>query len=323
MADITHSHEYDSLMHKDLSEAVFDYFSYCLHEKRYSALSVTAYQNDLKDFFAFLLNYEGEVASFDSLSQLKIRSFRAFMAELRSRGLASTSMARKLSAVRSLFKWLAKQDLVQNSALSLLSSPKIMRPPPHPLQESETKELLAQIGEGDNYAEANQLPWVEARDTAILTLLYATGLRLSEAMNLTPAEWPKEGDSLRIKGKGAKVRIVPLLPIAHQAVSEYQRLCPWNLAAQEPLFRGLRGGRLNDRQVRGLMINLRRSLGLAETASPHALRHSFATHLLAAGGDLRTIQELLGHSSLSTTQRYTEVEVSQMLKEYHKAHPKL
>jgi integrase/recombinase XerC len=284
-------------------------------EKRASPATLAAYHGDISRFFLFLTDHLGGAPDLKALAGLEIRDFRAFLTLRRNEGLTSRSLARTLSSIRSFFRFLDRAGLVSNAALGALRTPKIPHGIPKPVS---AKAALALINEAE---EAPLTPWVGARDAAILTLLYGCGLRISEALSLDRKDAPLP-DVLRITGKGRKERVVPVLPVTRAAVEQYLALCPIGLTPGDPLFVGIRGGRLDQRQVRAVLIDLRRKLGLPETASPHALRHSFATHLLAGGGDLRSIQELLGHASLSTTQMYTEVDSARLLDIYDKAHPR-
>ncbi|SEH98655.1 tyrosine recombinase XerC [Paracoccus alkenifer] len=277
--------------------------------------TITAYQADLLAFLGFLGLYHGTPALPRTLAALTQTDLRGFAADERRRGLSARSLARRLSAVRSFLRWLSDREGFDASRALSTRSPRYLRSLPRPIAPEQARAVLDLAG------AQHPTPWVAARDAAVLTLLYGLGLRIGEALALEGADWPP-GESLLIRGKGGRERVVPVLPVARQAVSEYLRLCPWPLAADGPLFRGVRGGRLNPGAVAGAMAQLRQSLGLPETATPHALRHSFATHLLAAGGDLRTIQQLLGHASLSTTQVYTGVDDAHLLAVHRAAHPR-
>jgi integrase/recombinase XerC len=241
--------------------------------------------------------------------------FRAFMASRRNKAVESRTLARQLSAIRTLYRWLDLNGILRNPAVASLRSPKL----PHAIPKPLPAPAAGKVMQGSEHAE----PWVTARDTAVLTLLYGCGLRISEALNLNRSEAPvpPNDDVLRITGKGGKVRLVPVLPVATKAIETYIALAP-ALEPHGPLFIGQRGGRLNARNIQLLMQRLRSALGLPDTATPHALRHSFATHLLGGGADLRAIQELLGHASLSTTQVYTGVDREHLLAQYDKAHPR-
>jgi integrase/recombinase XerC len=286
-------------------------------EKRASAYTLAAYGRDFAAFLDFLRDHLGGLPSIASLAGLQPRDFRAFLAARANADLAKTSQARALSVLRGFFRFLDRRGYAKNDALSVLRGPRLPRAVPKPLSIEDAAAALdaADLGQGE--------AWIAARDGAVLTLLYGCGLRLGEALDLTRREAPLPGlAALTITGKGNKQRLVPLLPVVGEAVAAYLALCPYRLAPDGPLFVGQRGGQLNPRMVQRLMEQLRVSLGLPETATPHALRHSFATHLLGGGGDLRAIQELLGHASLSTTQRYTEIDAAGLMAVYAKAHPR-
>ena len=277
--------------------------------------TISAYRSDLLAFLAFLGGHHGQPATPKSLAHLRQTDMRAFAAAERARGLGARSLARRQSAVRSFLRWISDREGFDLSAALSTRSPKYTRSLPRPLTPDQARDTL------DMVAVQHDTPWVAARDLAVMTLLWGCGLRISEALNLNGADWPFR-DSLIITGKGGRQRHVPVLPVARQAVAGYLRQCPWPMAADQPLFRGVRGGRLLPGVIEGAMQKARASLGLPPSATPHALRHSFATHLLAAGGDLRTIQELLGHASLSTTQVYTGVDDAHLMAVYRAAHPR-
>ena len=259
----------------------------------------------------------GHVPSLQDLQDFTLQDFRAFMA-MRRRGpdgIGVNSLARNLSALRGFFRYLERNFDIKNEAISLLKGPKTKKPLPKPLSAKASLDLVAA-------AEAQtKQPWVAARDTAIILLMYGAGLRISETLSLKASDLPL-GESLMITGKGNKTRVVPLLPVIAEAVAVYARLYPLPLMPERPLFRGVKHGPLGARSVQKTIQNLRAQLGLPETLTPHALRHSFATHLLAGGGDLRTIQELLGHASLSSTQIYTDIDASGLMKTHKAAHPR-
>ena len=296
----------------DARREIRNWYAHLMGERRVSTATLINYHRDLTRFFEFLVGHLGAPADLKALAGLELRDFRAFVSHRRADGLTSRSVARMLSSLRSFFGFLDRTGIVANATLKALRSPKLPHGIPKPLTVTGTATLL------DGARAAEIAPWKAARDVAVLTLLYGCGLRISEALGLARKDAPLK-EVLRITGKGGKERLVPVLPAARQAVETYLALCPHALAPEDPLFVGTRGGRLDQRQVRQTMIDLRRGLGLPETASPHALRHSFATHLLAGGGDLRAIQELLGHASLSTTQVYTEVDPARLLEIYDKA----
>lgn len=277
--------------------------------------TVDAYGRDLADFFGFQARHGGETLSPAMLRDLTLGDMRAWMAEQRGRGVGSRSLARRLSAVRSFYRWWSERDGFDATQILSIRSPRHGRRLPRPLSVDGAKAVIAAVGEHD------ARDWVAARDVAIMMLLYGCGLRRSEALGLDAALLPL-AETLRIRGKGGKEREVPVLPATRTAVARYAALCPHPLEPGTPLFRGIRGGPLNPRLVAGVMEHVRMQLGLPATATPHALRHSFATHLLDAGGDLRAIQELLGHASLSTTQAYTQVDAARLLAVYTAAHPK-
>lgn len=277
--------------------------------------TLAAYQTDVLGFVSFMTGYRGESQGLAPLMDISIRDMRAWMAHERDRGVASRSLARSLSAVKTFYRWLAKKEGVEPTAVLLARAPKFQKKLPRPLAEDAAAEMI------DTLQDQAREDWVAARDGAVATLLYGCGLRISEALGLTGRDAPLP-DVLRILGKGGKERIVPVLPAARAAVANYIRLCPYPMEDDLPLFRGVRGGKLNPRAIQKAMEQARMQLGLPATATPHAMRHSFATHLLNAGGDLRAIQELLGHASLSTTQAYTAVDSAQLLKVYDAAHPK-
>ncbi len=277
--------------------------------------TVTAYQADLLAFLAFLGGHHAAPATPKSLADLRQTDMRAFAAAERGRGLGARSLARRQSAVRSFLRWMSDREGYDLSAALSTRSPKYTRSLPRPLSPDQAQDTL------DLVAVAHDTPWVGLRDAAVMTLLWGCGLRISEALALNGADWPFR-DSPDLTGKGGKERHVPVLPVARDAVADYLRICPWQMAPDLPLFRGVRGGRLSMSVVEAAMRNARAALGLPPTATPHALRHSFATHLLAAGGDLRSIQELLGHASLSTTQVYTGVDDAHLMAVYRAAHPR-
>jgi len=277
--------------------------------------TIRAYQSDLLAFLSFIGGYRGEPALPATLGSLTQSDMRAFAAAERARGFSARSLARRLSATRSFIRWMSDRHGFDASRALASRGPKFTRSLPRPLSQDQARDLL------DSAAESHPEAWIAARDTAVLTMLYGCGLRISEALQLNGSDWPLR-EVLTIRGKGQKERQVPVLPVARAAVAEYLGLCPYPMAANEPLFRGARGGRLNPAVLGGAMRQMRQSLGLPPTATPHALRHSFATHLLAAGGDLRTIQELLGHASLSTTQVYTGVDDARLIAVYRAAHPR-
>lgn len=280
-----------------------------------AANTIKAYSADVAGFLGFLAAYRGEIEGLSTLAALPQTDLRAWMAAERARGVSARTLARALSAVKGFTGWLAEREGFDASTILSARGPRFRRKLPRPLSEDAAFAMIDRVG--DQAAEA----WVAARDMAVLTLLYGCGLRISEALGLTGAAHPVP-DVLRIIGKGGRERLVPVLPAARDAVAKYVSLCPHDLTRGAPLFRGVRGGPLNPRLIALVMEKARLQLGLPATATPHAMRHSFATHLLSAGGDLRAIQELLGHSSLSTTQAYTAVDAARLMEVYDKAHPR-
>lgn len=308
-----------SLGWPDATAALFARWQrYLTSEKRSSQHTVSAYGRDVAGFLNFMAEHLGGAPTPKTLSNISITDFRAFMAARRRDGLTSRSLNRVLSAVRGFFKYLDRIEGIEgisNSAISVLRSPRQARPVPRPVSAAGAVELLTLVG------EIEESDWVAARDVAVVTMLYGCGLRISEALGLNVGDLDKS-DSLIIRGKRGRERMVPVLAVVREAVSVYEALSPYAGVMGDPLFRGKRGGRLNPRAIQKAVETARRALGLPESATPHALRHSFATHLLQAGGDLRTIQELLGHASLSTTQHYTEVDEASLMATYKKAHPR-
>jgi integrase/recombinase XerC len=298
-----------------LRAAVAAWRAWMAEERRASPHTLDGYGRDLAAFLVFLTDHLGGEPSLSDLGQLGPADFRSFLARRSGDGLGRGSMARAMSSLRSFFRYLDRNDLVHNPALQAVRGPRPPRAVPKPLAPDEAMDTIASA------AELQDEPWMAARDTALFTLLYGCGLRLGEALALDRGQAPR-GEVMVITGKGRKQRLVPILPVVTEAVADYLAQCPYAGDAAAPLFVGARGKRLNPGVVQRQMRRLRGLLGLSETATPHALRHSFATHLLSGGGDLRTIQELLGHASLSTTQRYTEVDAGRLASVYGQAHPR-
>ena len=299
----------------DVAAAYGDWRRWLAAERRASPHTLDGYGRDLATFLAFVTDHAGAPPSLADLARLGAADFRAWLAQRIARGLGPTSNARALSVVRGFFRWLDRRGLAANAAIATLRGPKLPRAVPKALTAFDANVALEEIG-----SLADE-PWIAARDTAVVALLYGCGLRIGEALGLDRGVLPL-GETLVVLGKGRKQRVVPVLPAVREAVGEYVRLCPFRGTARDPLFRGARGKRLQPAIVQRRLIQLRAALGLPEHATPHALRHSFATHLLAGGGDLRAIQELLGHASLSTTQRYTAVDAERLMTVYDKAHPR-
>ncbi len=285
-------------------------------ERRLSGKTLEAYRRDLRQFLGFLTNHLGGAPGLSDIDTLRPADMRAFLARRRQNGTGPRSLARNLAGIRSFLRFLEKRGLANAAGINVMRAPKQPKSLPRPLSDHQAV-ALTKTGE-----QTALEPWVAARNAAVLALLYGCGLRISEALGLCSADFSGKPKTLRITGKGGKTRLVPLLPAALAAVREYIKLCPWHPDRDQPLFRGVKGGPLQPAIIQREMQTLRSALGLPETATPHALRHSFATHLLAAGGDLRSIQELLGHASLSTTQVYTGVDTTRLLDAYQKAHPR-
>ncbi|MGV6839332.1 MAG: tyrosine recombinase XerC [Planktomarina sp.] len=277
--------------------------------------TIRAYSKDVSAFIAFMTSHKGVPQGLAALGAITIRDMRSWMASERTRGVGPRSLARALSAVKSFFRWLAPQEGIEPTAILQARSPKFDKKLPRPMNEDAAFAMI------DVAKDQTREDWVGVRDAAVLILLYGLGLRISEALSLKGADLPLP-EVLKIKGKGGKDRIVPVLPQARAAVDRYIALCPYEMEPDRPLFRGVRGGALNPRQIQKAMQSARMQLGLPSSATPHAMRHSFATHLLQAGGDLRTIQELLGHGSLSTTQMYTGIDTARLMQVFEAAHPK-
>ena len=303
----------------DLARAAAEWRDWLAHERRAAANTIAAYEYEIAGFLQFISAHLGGRVGLDDLAKLRPADFRAWMADRAGHNLHASSIARALSPVRGFFRYLDGAGLVMNAAVGAVRAPKRPQALPKPLDRDDALRLL------NAASSANETPWMARRDVAVLTLLYGCGLRIDEALRLDMRDAPT-GDTMRVTGKGNKERLVPVLPAVREAIDDYLEayieVYPDTQAPGDPLFRGARGGRLSARMVQGLTAKLRRRLDLPATATPHALRHSFATHLLAGGGDLRTIQELLGHASLSTTQRYTAIDAERMLAVYENAHPR-
>jgi integrase/recombinase XerC len=282
--------------------------------RRLAPLTLEAYLRDLGQFITFLSAHTGGEVHLATLKDLRAADIRAFLASRRNEGVNSRSLARALSALKSFFTFLERQGVVSTEALNTIRTPKQPKSLPKALTVLEAKATIKTTD------ELEEKPWVAARDMAVISLCYGAGLRISEALALTRADL--EASTLRVTGKGGRTRLVPLIAPVRQAIDTYLDLTPFRPAADEPIFRGEKGGVLSPRIIQLRMQQLRGALGLPPSATPHALRHSFATHLLGRGGDLRMIQELLGHASLSTTQLYTAVDTDRLLESYRAAHPR-
>lgn len=297
---------------REIKQLIAQWQSWLLNERRYSPHTLDAYSRDLSGFFDFAAEHLGKVPETADLAKLEVRDFRAYLSQRAARHIDKSSLARELSTLKNFFKWLARYDILRNPALSVIRTPRRAKVLPKALEVNDTFNV---IDEAQNLASNS---WQGLRDTAIFTLLYGCGLRISEALSLNVGDIGNN-DFLHIKGKGNKERIVPLLPVVVENINKYLAECPYQPKQGEPLFLGARGDRLVPRIIQRQMQKIRAYLGLPDNLTPHALRHSFATHLLAEGTDLRSIQELLGHASLTTTQRYTDVQIETLKKEYDKA----
>lgn len=304
-----------SLISPAAADALQAWLAYQKAIKGAAENTLTAYRGDIVDFLAFITAHKAQPQGLGALAQIDIKDMRAWMAQTRNSGVAARSLARKLSAVKAFYRWLAEREGFEPTAVLSTRAPKFQKKLPRPLAENAARNLV------DAIEMQSEKPWVAARDVAVVTLLWGCGLRISEALALKGSDAPLP-TSLRIFGKGGKERLVPVLPAARNAVDSYLAECPYPCEADAPLFRAIRGGALAPGAIQKVMARARMQLGLPATATPHAMRHSFATHLLNAGGDLRAIQELLGHASLSTTQAYTAVDTTRLMEVYDRAHPK-
>ena len=295
-----------------LLAVITDWQNWLLRERLYSEHTLDAYSRDLSGFLSKIKN---TALTLDDLKNLDIHDFRKFLSIQSARNINKSSMCRELSSVKNFFKWLERKKILKNPAISIISSPKKAKVLPKALDVEDSFNILKEISNLETDA------WQGLRDKAILMLLYGCGLRISEALSINVGDISAQSEFLRVKGKGHKERIIPFLPIIWRYIGAYLAECPYKNNVGEPLFLGARGERISPRIIQRQLQKLRLILGLPDTVTPHALRHSFATQLLAEGTDLRSIQELLGHASLSTTQRYTDVQIETMQREYHKAHP--
>lgn len=306
------------LVAPDISAEITRWLSHLGAERRMSAKTLDAYRRDVFQFMSFLTEHLGRAPTLKQLAKLTPADIRAFMAARRSDGAGNRSLMRTLAGCRSFTRFLERNGKGKVAALAAVRTPKLPKTLPKPLAVSAAKKISdTELRDGEE-----REPWIIARDAAVLALLYGCGLRVSEALGLKGKDFTGKCDSLIVTGKGNKTRMVPLLPQVSKAIADYLVLCPYKNPPNGPLFIGARGKSLSPRIVQLTMARLRGALGLADTATPHALRHSFATHLLARGGDLRSIQELLGHASLSTTQIYTGVDAERLLEVYNSAHPR-
>jgi integrase/recombinase XerC len=299
-------------------EALAAWLAHLEHERRASPRTLEAYGGGVAAWLDFLARHRGEALALGDLGSVTPAELRAYLARRRTgpRALSPRSLAQALSAIRSFHRFLDSRLATPNAAIALVRGPRVKPGAPRPVSEDQARGLIAEAESG-----GEQAAWIGARDQAVLTLLWGCGLRVSEALALKRRDAPLP-ESLRVLGKGGKTRLVPVLARVREAVDAYLAVQPFPLEPDDALFRGARGGALGARRVQALVEALRARLGLSDRATPHALRHSFATHLLGAGADLRSIQELLGHASLSTTQRYTAVDAEGLMKAYAAAHPR-
>jgi integrase/recombinase XerC len=296
-----------------------DWLAVLTHERRASPHTLRAYGDDLARFIQFLREHKGAEVSEQMLAALSAADIRGFITRRRSENLGPRGVHRALSAIRSFFRYLAREQILDNPAPRAVRTPRLPRNLPRPLSERDAKRTLAEAGQPKSDDE--NAAWMAPRDVALLTLLYGAGLRISEALGLKRKDAPL-GDSLVILGKGRKERVIPILPAIREAIDRYVEQRPAAAAPDEPLFLSRRGKPMSAREAQALMQRLRSGLGLSDRATPHAFRHSFASHLLDGGADLRSVQELLGHASLSTTQTYTKIETRRLMQVYKKAHPR-
>ena len=295
----------------ELQEVIMRWLAWLKNVRRYSEHTLDAYGRDLACFINF---YSADTpVTLDFLAQMEVYDFRRFISHRAAKHIEKSSLSREMSAFKNFFKWLDREQILHNPAVSVLSTPKQPKVLPKSVEVDDLQTILQKTSV---FAHDD---WLAKRDKAVLILLYGCGLRISEALSLNAGDITQNSKFLRIKGKGNKERIVPLLPVIYEAVKQYQQASPYDFKADSPLFVGARGDRLSARIVQRQLEKIRMDMGLPDTVTPHALRHSFATHLLAEGTDLRSIQELLGHASLNTTQRYTDVQIETLKREYNKA----
>ena len=298
-----------------LNQQLFNWLQWLKLTKRFSFHTLAAYEGDLRKFLTFMQKYKGETLTEQALIDCKVTDFRSWLADRHREGFSTRSTARALAVVRNFYRYLAKHNGQVCLALNGVQSPRVKIGLPRPLSQEQAATLLEEI---DSFAVQ---AWVGLRDKAFFLLLYATGMRISEALQLKGNCLPLS-DRLKVTGKGKKQRFVPILPLVITAITAYIKACPFPILADTPLFLGMKGGALNPCVAQKVLRLYRRAMGLPDYVTPHALRHSCATHLMAETHDLRTIQELLGHESLATTQAYTHIDQHQLLQVYHQAHPR-
>ena len=298
-----------------MNEIIAEFIDYLLNTKNYSTHTASAYESDIRDFLNFFARF-GDTVDLQHIARADTFSFRGWLADRAKRELTHKSTARALSSLRTFYKWLGRYKNIQNDAIGLISSPKIERKLSKAIETTDVSDMHGAI----RAIDMNE-PWIAARDWALVVLIFGCGLRISEALSLKNSDVYGAPDSLRIVGKGNKERIVPVLPAVNTAIEKYTRINPYGTRADEPLFRSIRGLPMSPRMAEKVVENLRHYLQLPDYVTPHALRHTFATALLAGGADLRSLQELLGHASLSTTQLYTKVNMAEIMDAYNHAHP--
>lgn len=305
----------DLFTNTEVKNLTNDFLLYLASEKRSSKNTIISYKTDISSFFKFLFGYFEQKVDVKMLENLEIRDFRSFLANRVNEEFENISNARAISVLRSFFDYLNKNHKISNNAVRKVKIPKIPKPIPKAVDEIDIEKIM------DLLKDFNKENWCYLRDFALLTLIYGCGLRIMEALSITKNDLG-EKDFIRTSGKGDKERIVPILPIIKDRIEDYLTSCPYGLAPDEAIFRGSRGGPYHPTLFQTLIRRIRKALHLPDYITPHAFRHSFATHLLENGGDLRSIQELLGHSSLSTTQRYTKVDKKRLLEVYSNLHPR-
>jgi integrase/recombinase XerC len=304
----------------DLAQAGLEWLRRLAHERRYSLNTVKAYHRDLSQFLSFMAVNDRSLLSLDQVNKLKPADIRPFIASRRAQGIGASSIARTMTSLRTFARYLEREGLAKAAPFIALTTPRSARKLPRPLS---VDDALALVNPPQQLLEDTASPWISARDVAVMTLLYGAGLRIAEACSVLRRDAPINGlDTLRVTGKGDMQRDVPVLPVVSKAIAEYIRLCPYYLHPDRPLFMGEQGGAMSPRVIQKKVEMLRRRMGLSPNATPHALRHSFATHLLERGADLRSLQELLGHADLKTTQGYTAVNGKRLMEVYQAAHPR-
>lgn len=299
-----------------MNDVIAEFVDYILNTKNYSAHTATAYENDIRDFISFFARFNDGRVELNDIARVDTFAFRAWLADRAKRELTHKSTARALSSLRTFYKWMSKYKNIQNDAIGLISSPKVPRKLSKAIETSEVADMHDAI----RALDVNE-PWIAARDWALVVLIFGCGLRISEALSLKNIDVANAPDSLRITGKGNKERIVPVLPAVNTAIEKYMKIKPFGTHGEAPLFLSVRGLPMSARMAEKVVENLRHYLQLPDYVTPHALRHTFATALLSGGADLRSLQELLGHSSLSTTQLYTRVNMAEIMDAYKHAHP--